>query len=157
MNLKISQPTRPEELDSVRQLFQEYADSLSFDLGFQNFAEELADLPGKYAPPSGCILLATVNHQPAGCVALKPLTAGICEMKRLFVRPQFRKTGLGRTLAEQIIKEAKQLGYSSIRLDTIPSMMGKAVSLYRALGFREIPAYCENPIPGAMFMELRLV
>lgn len=156
MTPRIDQPSRHEELELIRQLFQEYAESLSFDLGFQNFAEELADLPGKYAPPSGCILLAKVDGQAAGCVALKPLASGICEMKRLFVRPQFRKTGLGRMLAEQIIRAARQIGYDRIRLDTIPSMMGNAVSLYRALGFQEIPAYCKNPIQGAMFMELRL-
>ncbi|VTR99291.1 acetyltransferase family protein : GCN5-related N-acetyltransferase OS=Acidovorax ebreus (strain TPSY) GN=Dtpsy_0284 PE=4 SV=1: Acetyltransf_1 [Gemmata massiliana] len=156
MNLTILHPTTPEELQTVRVLFQDYADALGIDLGFQNFAEELAGLPGKYAPPSGCILLAEVDGQPAGVVALKPLEGNACEMKRLYVRSPFRKEGVGRTLAERIIQEAKQLGYRRIRLDTIAPIMGKAVALYRALGFEEIPPYCDNPVPGAVFMELRL-
>jgi putative acetyltransferase len=137
-------------------LFREYAGSLGFDLCFQNFEQELADLPGQYAPPSGCLLLATVGGEPAGCVALKRLADGVCEMKRLYVRSRHRGTGLGRTLAEQVIREAKRLGYQAIRLDTIPSVMGSAVALYRSLGFRDIPAYCFNPVPGASFLELRL-
>ncbi|MBP3959989.1 GNAT family N-acetyltransferase [Gemmata sp. G18] len=149
-------PSTTAELQTVRVLFQEYADALGIDLGFQNFAEELAELPGKYAPPTGCILLAEVGDQPAGVVALRSRADGVCEMKRLYVRPQFRKEGVGRALAERVIEEAKRLGYGRIRLDTIAPIMGKAVSLYRALGFEEIPPYCDNPVPGAVFMELRL-
>jgi putative acetyltransferase len=143
-------------MEPVRVLFHEYASSLGFDLCFQNFEQELAGLPGPYAPPSGCLLLATAEDEPAGCVALKELADGVSEMKRLFVRSRYRGTGLGRTLAEQIIREARRLGYQAIRLDTIPSVMGSAVALYHSLGFRDIPAYCFNPIPGALFMELQL-
>src|SRR4051812_25598844 len=148
--------TSPEEMEPVRLLFREYADSLGFDLCFQSFEQELGFLPGQYGPPSGCLLLARVGDEPAGCVALKKLADGICEMKRLYVRGQYRGTGLGRTLAEQVIREARRLGYEAIRLDTVPSMMGGAVALYRSLGFRDIPAYCFNPIPGALYMELPL-
>jgi putative acetyltransferase len=148
--------TSSEEMVAVRVLFRDYADSLGFDLCFQNFEQELAELPGQYTPPSGLLLLATVGDEPAGCVALKKLEDGVCEMKRMYVPSRHRGTGLGRTLAEQIIREAKRLGYDVIRLDTIPSVMGSAVALYRSLGFQDIPPYCFNPIPGALFMELRL-
>jgi putative acetyltransferase len=148
--------TSAEEMEPIRVLFREYAASMGIDLCFQNFEQELADLPGQYAPPSGCLLLATVGNEPAGCVALKKLADGVGEMKRLYLRRQYRGLGLGRTLAEQIIREAKRLNYQAIRLDTIPSVMGSAVALYRSLGFRDIPAYCFNPIPGALFMELRM-
>jgi putative acetyltransferase len=147
--------TAADEMEPVRLLLREYADSLGFDLCFQDFGQELAGLPGPYAPPSGCLLLATVDDEPAGCVALKQLADGVGEMKRLYVRSRYRGTGLGRTLAERIIGEAKRLGYRAIRLDTVPSVMGSAVALYRALGFRDIPAYCFNPVPGALYMELR--
>jgi GNAT superfamily N-acetyltransferase len=148
--------TSADEIEFVRTLFREYADSLGFDLCFQNFEQELADLPGPYAPPSGCLLLATEQDEPAGCVALKKLAEDICEMKRLYVRGRHRGTGLGRTLARRILREAKHLGYQAIRLDTVPSVMGSAVALYRSLGFQDIGAYCFNPVPGAVFMELRL-
>ncbi|MDR3621187.1 MAG: GNAT family N-acetyltransferase [Paludisphaera borealis] len=156
MSRTITRSTDPEELQTLRALFQEYVDSLGMDLGFQHFEQELADLPGRYAPPSGCILLAMEDDQPAGCVALRPLADGACEMKRLYVRPQHRGTGLGRALAERVIQEARNIGYDRIRLDTIPSIMGGAVAMYRALGFETIAPYCDNPIPGAMFLELRL-
>jgi putative acetyltransferase len=148
--------TSADDIVAVRLLFREYADSLGFDLCFQDFEQEVAELPGQYAPPSGCLLLATVGDEPVGCVALKKLADGVCEMKRLYVRSGHRGTGLGRALAEQVILEATRLGYQSIRLDTIPSVVGSAVTLYRSLGFRDIPAYCFNPLPGALFMELRL-
>jgi putative acetyltransferase len=157
MSRTIRRSDAPQELPIIRALFQEYADSLGFDLEFQGFAQELAELPGPYASPSGCILLAMVDDQPAGCVALKPLERGVCEMKRLYVRSRHRGSGLGRELAERVIQEARILGYDRIRLDTIPSMMGSAVSLYRALGFETIPPYCDNPIPRAAFLEQRLV
>jgi putative acetyltransferase len=154
--LAIRAVTAAGAMEPVRVLFREYSASLSFDLCFQNFEQELADLPGQYAPPSGCLLLATAGGEPAGCVALKRLADGACEMKRLYVRARHRGTGLGRTLAERIIREAQRLGYHAIRLDTVPSVMVGAVALYRSLGFKEIPAYCHNPIPGALFMELDL-
>jgi ribosomal protein S18 acetylase RimI-like enzyme len=148
--------TAREEMGMVRILFREYAGSLGFGLCFQGFEQELAGLPGRYAPPTGCLLLATAGGELAGCVALKKLGDGVCEMKRLYVRSRHRGTGLGRALAEQIIREAKRLGYEAIRLDTVPSVMGSAVALYRSLGFRDIPAYYFNPVPGALFMELLL-
>jgi putative acetyltransferase len=155
MGPMIRMVTSADEMEPVRLLLREYADSLGFDLCFQDFGQELAGLPGPYAPLSGCLLLATVGDEPAGCVALKQLAEGVCEMKRLYVRSRHRGTGLGRILAEGIIREAKRLGYQAIRLDTVPSVMGSAVALYRALGFQDIPAYCFNPVPGALFLELR--
>jgi predicted N-acetyltransferase YhbS len=148
--------TAAEEMGMVRLLFWEYAESLGFGLCFQGFEQEVADLPGRYAPPTGSLLLATAGGELAGCVALKKLSDGVCEMKRLYVRRNHRGTGLGRTLAERVIQEARRLGYRAIRLDTVPSVMGRAVALYRSLGFRDIPAYCFNPLPGALFMELSL-
>ena len=140
--------TSADETGPVRLLFREYAGSLGFDLRFQNFEQELAGLPGQYAPPSGCLLLAAVGDEPAGCVALKPLTDVVCEMKRLYVRPRHRGTGLRRTLAERIIREARRLGYRAIRLDTIPSVMGTAVGMYRSLGFRDIRRTASTPFRG---------
>jgi predicted N-acetyltransferase YhbS len=152
--------TSADEMGPVRTLFreyaQEYADSPGSDICFESFEQELADLPGEYAPPSGCLLLATAGDEPAGCVAVKKVADGVSEMKRLYVRSRHRGTGLGRRLTVQIIGEAKRLGYQAIRLDTIPSVMGSAVALYRSLGFRDVPAYCDNPVPGTLFMELRL-
>ena len=139
----------------VRSLFEEYAETLGIDLCFQDLQEELATLPGSYAPPDGRLLLAFHNDELAGCVALRPLEPGICEMKRLYVRPPFRSLGLGKMLAEQIVSEARMAGYRYMRLDTLPSMAA-AITLYRRLGFREIAPYCVNPIEGALFLELQL-
>jgi GNAT superfamily N-acetyltransferase len=149
-------PAAVEDLGLVRILFREYARSLGFDLCFQGFEEEMTRLPGRYAPPSGRLLLATVGGEAAGCVALKGLAEGVCEMKRLYVRSRHRRAGLGRLLAERIIAEAREVGYHAVRLDTVPSVMAGAVALYRSLGFVEIPPYCVNPVPGALFMELVL-
>jgi ribosomal protein S18 acetylase RimI-like enzyme len=143
-------------MDAVRGLFQEYVDGLGLDLSFQGFAAELAGLPGRYAPPAGCILLAEAAGEAVGCVAVRPLAEpGLCEMKRLFVRPAHAGRGLGRRLAEAAITAARQRGYAAIRLDTLTSMEA-ANALYRRLGFHRIAPYCRNPLPGALFYELDL-
>src|SRR5262249_37404928 len=139
-----------------RELFLEYAQSLGFSLCFQNFDQELANLPGDYAPPEGRLILATCAGDLVGCVTLHKSAPEICEMKRLYVRPQFRGKGLGRELAEKIISKARQIGYKKLRLDTVESKMKTAVAMYRQLGFREIAPYRPNPIEGALYMELEL-
>jgi ribosomal protein S18 acetylase RimI-like enzyme len=145
----------PEDLPAVKKLFEEYAASLAIDLSFQGFAEELEGLPGKYAGPRGVILLAEAGGEPCGCVALRPLDGQACEMKRLYVRPAGRGRGVGRQLVARIIEGARGRGYSSMKLDTLPSM-GSAVALYRSFGFRDTAPYVYNPVPGAMFMEMGL-
>ena len=144
------------QLETVRALFLEYAQSLGFSLCFQGFDEELRTLPGMYAPPRGRLLLAIEGEGPAGCVGLHEWDAQIAEMKRLYVRPAFRGRGLGRILTDAALADARALGYRSIRLDTIPTLMQPAIALYRELGFREIPPYRDNPIPGALYLELHL-
>jgi putative acetyltransferase len=147
--------TSADRIATARRLFKEYEASLGIELSFQGFAKEVAELPGAYAPPSGRLLLALDGDEPAGCAALRPLGDGICEMKRLYVRPTARGARLGRRLAETVIREAREIGYARMRLDTLPSMK-EAFALYRTLGFREIAPYCENPIAGTRFMELDL-
>lgn len=155
-DLLFVQVESPTQVSQARQLFLEYAQSLGFSLCFQNFDKELANLPGDYAPPDGRLLLAELEGQVAGCVALHKLESGICEMKRLYLRPQFREKGLGRALADRIIAEARQMGYQRMRLDTVEPVMRDAVAMYRRIGFREIAPYCNNPIAGALYMELLL-
>jgi ribosomal protein S18 acetylase RimI-like enzyme len=153
--LEIRPATNAVEIETARSLFREYADGLEVDLSFQNFDEELATLPGGYAPPEGHLLLAWDGAVAAGCVALRRFAEGVGEMKRLYVRPAWRGTGLGRTLAEAVIAAARSAGYTTLRLDTLPTMT-TAQRLYRALGFREIAAYRANPIHGSSYMELPL-
>jgi len=144
------------QIAQARELFLEYAQSLGFSLCFQSFDQELAGLPGDYGPPEGRLLLAEFDGQLAGCVALHQLEAETCEMKRLYLRPQFRGKGLGKALAERIIAEARTIGYRRIRLDTVEPVMKDAVSMYRKLGFKEIAPYRPNPNPGTLYLELVL-
>jgi putative acetyltransferase len=155
VSLEIVRATSVDQIATARMLFKEYEASLGIELTFQGFAREVAELPGAYAPPAGRLLLATGGAEPAGCVALRPLEGGICEMKRLYVRPPARGARLGRRLAETVIREARAIGYARMRLDTLPSMK-EAFALYQTLGFREIAPYYETPIVGTRFMELDL-
>lgn len=139
----------------VRSLFEEYAQSLGFDLDFQDFRTELENLPGAYTPPDGRLLLARVDNRLAGSIALRKVDPATCEMKRLFVRPSFRGLGLGRKLAVELIAEAREIGYHRMLLDTVP-WMAEAIGLYTSLGFAEIEPYRFNPIPGARYMALDL-
>jgi ribosomal protein S18 acetylase RimI-like enzyme len=148
--------TSAEDLAAARRLFRAYSDWLAVDLSFQDFEQELATLPGVYAPPQGRLLLAKVGGEAAGCVALRPLEPGICEMKRLWVEPGFGGAGLGRELALAIIQAARDAGYRRMRLDTMPARMQAAQHLYGTLGFREIPAYYHNPLDGVVMLELAL-
>jgi putative acetyltransferase len=153
---EICQAESVPQIAFARELFLEYAQSLGFSLCFQGFDQELAGLPGDYAHPEGRLLLLTVANDAAGCVALHKINGSICEMKRLYVRPQFRGKGLGKILAERVIAEARQIGYKQLRLDTVEPVMRTAVAMYRTLGFREIAPYRANPIEGALYMELEL-
>ncbi len=154
--MNIVQAQSPEDIDRARELFEEYAAGLGINLCFQNFEKELAELPGEYVAPAGRLFLALEGDQVAGCVALRGLGDGVCEIKRLYVRPDFRGKGLGRELTEAAIDAARQIGYQRMRLDTLPGKMDRAIAMYGSLGFREIEAYYRNPVAGATFMELSL-
>ena len=151
--LRLDTATTATDLESIRTLFREYADSLGVNLDYQGFEDELRDLPGKYAPPAGTLLLAYNDDDLVGCVGVRPLDDETAEMKRLFVRPAGRGMGLGRTLAEAAIRFATATGYSRMRLDTLPQM-DRAQELYRTLGFMPIEAYRFSPVPGTVFLEL---
>jgi putative acetyltransferase len=153
--MEISLTTTDEDIRTVRDLFIEYSNTIEVDLCFQNFKQELADLPGQYAAPDGLLFLARCDQKVAGCVALRKLEAGTCEMKRLYVRPAFRRHGLGRRLATTAIEVARDLGCTRMRLDTLFSMK-EAIAMYESLGFRRIPPYYDNPNERALFMELQL-
>jgi len=153
LDIRIAQTETDIRMASV--LFREYAESLSFDLDFQDFNEELAHIDTHYAPPRGRLYIALVDGQPAGCVALRYFKDSVCEMKRLYVRPAFRRRAVGRQLAETIIEAAREIGYDRMRLDTVPAMKA-ANALYAELGFKPIDAYRYNPVEGAIYLELGL-
>ena len=154
--IKLIQATLPEHIEQARGLFIEYGESLGFSLCFQSFDAELKNLPGAYAPPKGRLLLAHCGDHAAGCIALRPLETGICEMKRLYVRPSDRGKSIGRMLVEMLLAEARAIGYERMRLDTVASTMQDAIALYRRIGFREITPYSSIPIETALWLELPL-
>jgi len=154
--IHISAATATGDLQKVRKLFLEYEASLGISLCFQNFQTELATLPGEYAPPEGCLLIARYQEQVAGCVAMRKFADGICEMKRLYVRPQYQGLKIGKALAGTVIDHARPVGYRCMRLDTLPQLE-KALSLYRSLGFKEIAPYRDYQTIKAVFMELMLI
>lgn len=154
--VNLVQVQTPEDVESARELFKEYSAWLGINLCFQNFEKELAELPGDYVPPAGRLFLTVEEDRIAGCVALRRLGDGVCEMKRLYVRPEFRGRGLGRELTRAVINAAHEVGYDRMRLDTLPGKMDRAIAMYRSLGFQEIDAYYDNPVAGATFMELSL-
>jgi putative acetyltransferase len=153
---EITQATTEAQIEQTRALFREYEAWLGMSLCFQSFEEEVATLPGRYAPPGGRLYLAYDGDEPIGCIALREIEPGICEMKRLFLRESARGLGLGVRLIEQVIADAREIGYAKMRLDTYPPKMGKAVSLYEAHGFHEIPPYYDNPHDGVLYMEKTL-
>jgi putative acetyltransferase len=155
-NVNLIQATLPKHIVQARELFREYAASLGFNLCFQNFDEELKSLPGGYAPPDGRLLLALTDNHAAGCIALRKISPGICEMKRLYVRPEDRGQSLGRLLVERLIAEAQAIGYERMRLDTVAAEMKDAIALYRRCGFHEIEPYTSIPVESALWMELAL-
>lgn len=156
VNEGIMQAESEGEIEAARKLFHEYETWFGLDLCFQGFEEELKKLPGKYAPPEGRLLLASVDGKIVGCIALRKLERDICEMKRLYLREAARGHGFGNLLVEKVIEEARQIGYKKMRLDTYPPKMAKAVKLYESHGFKEIPPYYANPHDGVLFMETDL-
>jgi GNAT superfamily N-acetyltransferase len=157
VSISIRQAVSAEEIENARKLFREYETWLGMSLCFQNFEDEVAGLPGKYAPPKGRLYLAYIGDEVTGCIALREIAEGICEMKRLYLRDNARGRGLGNRLIEKLIDDAREIGYRKMRLDTYPPKMGKAVSLYESHGFRPIEKYYDNPHEGVLFMELELL
>ena len=155
MTVVVRPATSAGDIAEVRRLFKEYGASLDVDLRYQGFEHELAGLPGAYAPPAGCLLLARDGTTPIGCVAVRPIESGICELKRLYVRPAHRGSGLGRALAVAAIERAAAAGHRAMRLDSLATMV-EAQALYRSLGFVKIDPYNDHPVPGTRFMELAL-
>lgn len=151
--LKILQAESSAQIKETKKLFREYESWLGLNICFQNFEEEIASLPGKYAAPEGRLFLAFADKKLAGCIALRKLEDGVCEMKRLFVREDFRGQKIGIVLIEKLIEEARQIGYKKMRLDTYPPKMAKAVKLYESHGFYEIEPYYHNPYGETLFME----
>jgi len=153
--MKIIHAEQPDEIEKIGCLFREYEKFLAVDLCFQDFEEELADLPGKYNAPDGALLMAVDGKEAAGCVALRKLSDDVCEMKRLFIRPKYRGRKLGKMLAEKIIEEAVKRGYSLMYLDTLEKLQ-EAIQLYKSLGFKETNSYYHNPLPGVLYWKLDL-
>jgi len=156
VDLSIAPPADAADLAAAKRLILDYAEALGVDLGFQDFAGEMANFPGAYVPPAGALLLARHEGRPAGVVALRDLGGRVAEMKRLYVKPDLRGLALGRRLVEAVLAEARRLGYRTVRLDTIPALQPRATVLYRALGFREIAPYRPNPFADALYFELDL-
>ena len=154
--IEITQAESPKQIEEIRRLFREYENWLGIDLCFQDFEKELANLPGKYVKPDGRLFLISVENKTAGCIALRKIDVDICEMKRLYVRGDFRGSGLGKMLVEKLIEEARSAGYKKMRLDTLPDKMPSAVRLYKSYGFCEIAPYYHNPHGETLFMELDL-
>jgi len=152
----IRQAISSTDIETARELFREYETWLGMSLCFQGFEEELEGLPGKYAPPEGRLYIVEIDAVPTGCIAMRKLEDGVCEMKRLYLRENARGHGIGNELIEKLIGDARELGYSKMRLDTYPPKMGKAVKLYESHGFRAIEPYYDNPHDGVLFMELGL-
>jgi putative acetyltransferase len=153
--IEINEVTSQIDVAAVGELFREYQEALGVDLSFQGFASEVENLPGEYAPPRGRLLLARGGGAVAGCIALRPLASDVCEMKRLYVRPEFRAAGVGRLLAARVIADGRAMGYRRMCLDTLPTM-SQAQRLYESLGFTDIPPYRHNPIAGTRFLGLDL-
>jgi len=154
-NVGIIHAVTPEEISAVRGLMREYGASVGVDLSYQNFEEELRGLPGDFAPPRGTLLLGIAGKEAAGCVAIRPLAENFCEMKRLYVRPAWRSTGLGKRLVEAALEDARRAGHRFVRLDTLPTMIA-ARKLYAALGFLPIAPYYQSPVAGTAFLQLDL-
>jgi len=154
--MKLIQTTKWEQIEAARELFNEYATELAINMCFQNFDEELRTLPGKYAPPDGRLLLAYADEELAGCIALRKLDDRTCEMKRLFIRPKFRGKGYGRKMIDSLIEQARNIGYERMWLDSLPGKMDAAIVLYRQLGFKDIPAYYDNPLESVIYLERTL-